>query len=85
MIVQLVLDIVLGALTGILGLVPTFTVPASVTNFGTSMGSAVAGANGVFPVVTLGVVIGALLALRLAMFVWHGIVFVYKLIPLKGT
>lgn len=66
------------AARAVLGLIPTWTVPA--TPFGTTsyaLGSMAALGNGYFPVVTLAVCLALVLGLKVVLLGWRFIVFVY--------
>lgn len=80
-IVRTVMDI----LSGVMGMFPAYSLPGTVTQLGSSVGSAVAAANGVFPVVTLGVCIAVAISARLFIAAWAGIAWVYNKIPAKFT
>lgn len=85
MILDLIVGVLLALVTGIIGLLPSFTLPGSMSDFGTGFGSSLSTLNGLFPVVTLGVCLAAVLGVRLFIAAFNLVVFVYKLIPLKFT
>jgi hypothetical protein len=85
MILDAIAGLLLGVLNGVLGLFPAYSLPSSMTDFSASVGSWVGSANGFFPVVTLGVCIGVILAARAFVLAVRLVVFVYDLIPLKFT
>lgn len=79
----MILDAILGGLikiaTGILGLLPNLGFNAD--GFGAGLGGTLAAANSVFPVVTLGTCIGAVLACRLFMATFGFFAWLYEKIP----
>jgi len=85
MILDALIGLVVGLFTGILGLIPAYSPDARLSSFGTSLGSSVAGLDGVFPVVALGACIGIVLAVRLFIAAWDLLVFLYHAIPFKAT
>lgn len=85
MIPDLFMSLISTVLTGALSLVPEWEFPSSWAGGAASLGSSAGSVNGIFPVVTLAVVCGALLLLRMLLFAWDLIVFVYDRIPLKFT
>lgn len=70
---------------GLLGMVPAFALPESVTSAGASVGGTLGSVNGIFPVVTLGACLAAVLALWVFVNAWGLIVMVYDRIPFKAT
>ena len=84
----MILDFIVGVLftfvEGVLGLLPTYT-PPDFASLGGSLGQALASANQLFPIATVGACIGLIVALQLFVFAWHAVVFVYELIPFKAT
>lgn len=85
MIVDVLIGLMVSMFTGVIGLLPAWAPPDSITNFGESVGSAVAGVNGVFPVVTLGICIAMMIGVRLFVLAWGLLIWVYKLVPFKFT
>lgn len=85
MIIDAIVSVVVGIFTGVLGLLPSYELPDSITNLGSSVGEAVGTLNGVFPVGTLGVCIGLMIAARLFLFAFGLAVWVYEHIPFKAT
>lgn len=84
MIVDFIVTLVFGFLTGLLALIPTFTLP-SLSGFGTSVGGTIGAASGYFPVGTLGFCMAAVLLCRLWLLGWTFAVWLYRLIPFKAT
>lgn len=85
MIIDAIVKVVTALLTGILGLVPAYTLNGSFTSAGAGLGSALGAINGVFPVGTLGACLGVVLSARLFMLAWNLIVFIYDKFPAKAT
>lgn len=85
MIVDAIIGVALAVLGGFVALFPSYTLPGSMTGVGSNLGSAVATINGVFPVVTLGICIAAVLGLAVFLAAFNAVVWVYQLVPLKFT
>lgn len=81
MVLDFIIGVVVGLLNGVLALIPDFTIGSR--GIGSSIGSAAAGANSVFPVVTLGLCIAAVIGLRLFLAVVAFLAWVWDKIPLK--
>lgn len=85
MITSILLGVFFGVFTGLMGLFPAYTLPSTVASAGAGIGSAIAAADAVFPVSTLGlallVVLGArliLTAVAFLLWVWQQIPFTFK-------
>lgn len=83
MIFDAILALLTGVLTGVLGLFPNYN--PDFGGFGSGMGGALAAASNLFPVVTLGVCIVALVACRVFItgvafvaWVWDKVPFTFK-------
>jgi len=85
MIVDLLIGLLVAMLNGLMGLFPAYTLPSSVTTFGASIGSAVGTANGLFPVVSLGICLGVMIVARVFIAVWASVAWAYAKIPFKMT
>ncbi|MCW2787148.1 MAG: hypothetical protein JWP74_3665 [Marmoricola sp.] len=85
MITSIIISIGLTVVGGLLGLFPAYTLPSSMTSLGSDVGSAVGAANGIFPIVTLGVCLVAVAGVWLFMAAFDLAVWVYELIPMKAT
>lgn len=85
MIVDFLMKGVIGLLTGVLDLVPSYSLPDSVTGAGATIGGGIGQIDGIIPVVTIGLCLAVILAFRLFLFAWSIIVFVYDRFPLKAT
>jgi hypothetical protein len=85
MITWLFLQMALLLMGGLLGLFPSYTLPDSVTNLGSTVGDAVATANGIFPVVTLGICIGIVAAVWLLLAAFDALMFVWRALPFKAS
>jgi len=85
MIIDWIMQILLTIVGGLIGLFPAYSLPGSMTGFGSTLGSTFATLNGVFPVQTLGVCLAAVMGLWLFLTAWDAIIFVYRLIPGKFT
>lgn len=83
MLVDFLIGLVVGIFTGILGLMPAYQLPASITDLGGTIGSSVAAINGVFPVVTLGACLVLMIGARLFIAAWSAIAWAYDKIPFK--
>lgn len=79
MIFDLIIGVVMGLLTGVLGLLPDYD--PNFLGFGSGLGSAIAGANSVFPVVTLGICIAVILGLRMFLLAVAFLVWLWDLVP----
>lgn len=84
MILDLIVAIVLGLLTGVLALIPAYDMP-SMSGFGSSLGSNIGALNGYFPVITLGVSLLLIIGARVMVFAFDTAIKLYELIPLKFT
>lgn len=85
MIVDAIIGVLLSLFTGVIGLLPSWQVPSSITDLGGTLGGALSGLNGVFPVGTLGLCLAMMVGCRLFVFAWGLIVWVYRLVPFKLT
>lgn len=85
MIVDLIVTTLLAVLEGFISLFPAWELPASLTTFGTSIGASLGTINGIFPVVTLGVCLAAILLCWLFIIGFQALVFIYRLVPFKAT
>lgn len=85
MIIDAIVQVLTGLVTGVLGLMPAYQLPDQINDLGETLGGAVAGINGVFPVVTLGKALAAVIAVQLLLAVCSLVLWVYKLIPFKAT
>ena len=83
MLMDLIMAALVGLFEGIIGLFPAYTLPGSMQSFGSELGSAVAGLNGVFPVVPLGICLGLVLVAELFIGAWALVAYVYDKIPFK--
>lgn len=78
MITAWLLGLLLGTLSGMLGLIPGGVLDMSGMVANVSMISSLAGTlNGYFPLVTLGICLGVVLGLKLLMMGWRLVLFVY--------
>lgn len=84
MIFDAIVAILLGLLEGVLALIPAYDLP-ELGDLTGGLGSALAAANGVFPVTTIGTCLMVLLGLRVLIGGWWLITFVYDRIPFKMT
>lgn len=85
MLTTILLTLMCGVLGGLMGLFPAYTLPSSIASAGANLGSAIASADAVFPVSTLGicllVVLGARLILTTVAFLlwlWQQVPFTFK-------
>lgn len=85
MVTQLLFTLFLGLLSGLISLFPAWSLPGSMSGWGAQVGGALSSVAGIFPVVTLGLCLAAVLASWLFIIGFQALVFVYKLIPLKAT
>lgn len=85
MITDAIVETLMGVLTGVLGLMPAYSLPAQIDDLGATLGGPVAGINGVFPIVTLGSGLAALIAVRLFLYLVAVVQWVYELVPFKAT
>jgi hypothetical protein len=85
MLIDAIVQAGLLVIGGVVGLFPAYTLPTTVTTLGSNLGSAVAGANSIFPVITLGLCLGVALGGILFLALWNVLVLVYDLIPFKAT
>ena len=84
MIIDLIVQIVLGLLTGVLALIPAYSMP-DLSGFGGTLGTNIGALNSYFPVITLGVCLLAIVGARLMVFGFDMAIKIYELIPLKFT
>lgn len=75
----------IGLLSGVMGLVPAFSLPSGFGDAGGGIGSVLAAVNQWVPVTTIMMCIAAILACRLFLIVWSLVVFIYDRVPLKAT
>lgn len=75
----------IGILNGVLGLVPSFSLPGGFGDAGAGIGSALGAVNQWVPVSTIMLCIAAVLACRVFLVVWSLVVFIYDRVPLKAT
>lgn len=80
----MIVTLMLTVLTGVLGLLPTYSPPAF-DGLGTTLGEGLAAANALFPVTTVGVCLGIVFGVRVFLLAWDAIIWLYRLIPLKAT
>lgn len=85
MILDAILAILFGLVEGVLSLFPAYTLPSSVPASFSSLGATASGLNGIFPVGTLGVCIGIVIAFRVVIALVQLLVWVWDLIPFKAT
>lgn len=85
MILDAIMAILTAVLTGILALLPSYTLPAEFTQVGATLGNALSSAGIYFPVGTLGVCIAAVVGVRVFVSVVAVIGWVYDKIPAKFT
>jgi len=85
MVLDAIIKVVITLLTGILGLVPSFSFSDTMWSAGQNIGGALATINGVVPVGTIGECLAVILGVRGFLFVWGLIVFVYDRIPFKAS
>ena len=82
MIVNAFIELISAIVSGVLSLVPDWTVDVTaLAAVGGSIGSTASTLNGYFPVATVGVVLVLLLALQVGLLLWRVVIFVYNLIP----
>lgn len=85
MILDLIVKAAVSLFKALLALFPAYSLPDQVKGLGDTIGSAVAGLNGVVPVVTIGACLAVVLAARVFLFLVGLLVWVYNLIPFKAT
>lgn len=83
MLLDLLVDLLFGLFEGLLAMIPSYTLDAS--GLGGTLGSALAGANSVFPVTTLGLCIALVIGARVFIawvaflaWVWTKIPFLFR-------
>jgi hypothetical protein len=82
MITTFIIQLVAGLVSGILGLVPDWSIDMSaVTSFTGTIGSLAGAANGYVPSLLLFSCIGIILALRLVLLAVRAVLFAYTMIP----
>ncbi len=86
MVVVGLLSVLVAALNAVLGLVPAWTPPTvtPTSAFGAAL-DYVAWGNRFFPVRHVFLAVGVILSFRLLVSLWIGVVYLYRLIPLKFT
>lgn len=85
MIIDAIVNILFAVLQGVLGLLPVLDLPAGLTVSASGLGDGLATANTFFPVTTLGTCLGIVLAVRLFLFAWDFLVWLYDKVPFKAT
>lgn len=85
MITTFLVKAVVVVLTGVLSLIPVWSLPVELTSSSGDIGSALAAVNGVFPIADVGICLGIVVAARTFLFAWALIVFLYDRIPFKAT
>lgn len=85
MIIDAIVGILFGIIKGLLGLLPVLDLPAGLVVSASGLGDGLATANTFFPVTTLGTCIGIVLAVRLFVFGWDFLVWLYEKLPFKMT
>lgn len=85
MILDLIVKVLLSVFSGFISLFPAWQLPDSMTGFASSLGASVSTINGIFPVVTLGVCLAALVSTWLFVGAFQAVVFVYRLVPFKAS
>jgi hypothetical protein len=85
MVTDAVVSVLMGFLTGVLSLLPSWELPASFAAFGPELGAKIDAFNGVLPVVTLGQCLAAMVGFRLFVLAWGLVVWLYDKIPFKAT
>lgn len=85
MITQWIWEFIQTFLTGLLGLFPSWSLPANMGGSLYSLGQSAGNLSGYFPVTTLALVVALLLSYRLFSLGFRAVVFVYQLIPFKMT
>ena len=85
-IIQALVSFFAQSVRTLVGLIPSWSPPVDVfTGFASTLGAAAAKGNGYFPVAVLGVCVGMIFGLKIALLVWRVILFVYSVIPFKAT
>lgn len=78
MVTDALIAFVFGSVRAVLGLIPTWQPPADAfSSTSISLGSIAGTGNGWFPVVTLGVCLVFILALKVFLLGWRVVVFIY--------
>lgn len=80
----MIVTLMLTVLTGVMGLLPTYS-PPSFDGLGTTLGQGLAAANALFPITVLGWCLGVVVGVRVFLLAWDAIIWLYRLIPLKAT
>lgn len=85
MLIDAIMSVLIGAFTAILSFLPEYSLPSSIVTAGASLGSSLSTVNGIVPLGTMAACILALLGVKLYLFVWSAVVFIYDRIPFKAT
>lgn len=85
MIFDLIFAFLRSVVTALLTLIPSYDLPASVSNLGGDLGGAVAGANAFFPVEHVGICIGLVVGVRAFLMLWDVLVWLYDRLPFKAS
>lgn len=85
MILNWCVKAVVAILTGVLDLIPSWSLPPSLTSSAADIGTALGNVNGVFPIADIAIALGIVVAGRTFLFAWSLIVFVYDRLPFKAT
>jgi hypothetical protein len=84
MIVDLIVQILVGIVTGILSLIPAYSLP-NLSGFGGALGANLKALDGYFPVSTLGISLVAIIGARVLVWGFHVALLIYDVIPFKAT
>lgn len=85
MILDALIGLVLSVLTGVLGLMPAWSLPAKLVQGAASIGGSVASVDVLFPVVTLVKCLVVILALRALLALWGFLQWLWSAIPFKAS
>lgn len=85
MILDRIISAIVGLVSGVLGLFPSWSFGLDLESTGSTLGQALGVADNYFPVGIVLTCLGVVLGLKVALLVFNAVVFVYRLIPGKFT
>lgn len=84
MILTFLIDALLSVVQGLFSVLPTWSVDTSQMDTAKTVGLTAGSLNGWFPETFLFACLAVVLGVRLFMFAWNGLVWLYGLIPFNG-
>lgn len=86
MVIEALVALMATSISAVLDVIPSWTPPTEAfSQSSASVGAMAASGNGYFPVKVLGVCLVLVLGLKVALFGWRVIVFIWSVLPFKAT